>query len=298
MQSLEEGGNSAARLRSHGARSAPYKARQADPSAAQAGVCAHLLPIHACVTGYSTEAMSAQTASPPEYRLYKLTPLWGLPSASPACVRVEVSICSLLLPTLAHVFNSELRPSFLMQAYLRLAGVNAAAEECVNSSTSPSGIYQPPLVILTHCKTHVATQRCGKLHAHAGQLPALEHEVELVETAGDGSNAARAIIRYLKEHGHDLDAGLNASQVLQHTALATTCAPAVYCSVYRRMHMLSSHAHTGGCKFADLPATQCDLLPTPQSIPHRVGMQWSEAAGTACDMSRLRTCSWSCREQT
>lgn len=46
-----------------------------------------------------------------------------------------------LLPTLAHVFTSQLRPSFLMQAYLRLAGVHAAAEECVNSSTSPSGMY-------------------------------------------------------------------------------------------------------------------------------------------------------------
>ena len=100
--------------------------------------------------------MCAQTASPTEYRLYKLTPLWGLPSASPACVRVEVRICSLLLPTLAHVIPAELSPSFLMQAYLRLAGVHAAAEECVNSSTSPSGMYQPPLVIFTHCKTHAA----------------------------------------------------------------------------------------------------------------------------------------------
>lgn len=55
--------------------------------------------------------------------------------------------------------------------------------------------------------------------------------------------------------------------------------------------------HTA-CKVANLPATQCTLLSTPKSIPHRVGMKWSETAGTACDMSHLRTCSWSCREQT
>ena len=34
--------------------------------------------------------MSSEDA--PDYRLYKLAALWGLPSASPSCVRVEVGL--------------------------------------------------------------------------------------------------------------------------------------------------------------------------------------------------------------
>lgn len=51
------------------------------------------------------------------------------------------------------------------------------------------------------------------MHACAGQLPALEHGIDIVEGAGDETASAEAIITYLKQHGHDLDAGLSASQV-------------------------------------------------------------------------------------
>ena len=51
------------------------------------------------------------------------------------------------------------------------------------------------------------------MHACAGQLPALEHGIDIVEGAGDADAAAEAIITYLKQHGHDLDAGLSATQV-------------------------------------------------------------------------------------
>ena len=51
------------------------------------------------------------------------------------------------------------------------------------------------------------------MHACTGQLPALEHGIHIVEGAGDDNAAAEAIITYLKQHGHDLDAGLSASQV-------------------------------------------------------------------------------------
>ena len=55
----------------------------------------------------------------------------------------------------------------------------------------------------------------GPLHmlASAGQLPALEHGIDIVEGAGDETASAEAIIAYLKQHGHDLDSGLSAAQV-------------------------------------------------------------------------------------
>ncbi len=49
--------------------------------------------------------------------------------------------------------------------------------------------------------------------ACAGQLPALEHGIDIVEGAGDENASAEAIIMYLKQHGHDLDSGLSAAQV-------------------------------------------------------------------------------------
>ena len=47
----------------------------------------------------------------------------------------------------------------------------------------------------------------------AGQLPALEHGLDVVEATGDEQAAARAIIAYLRAHGADLDARLTAMQV-------------------------------------------------------------------------------------
>ena len=62
-------------------------------------------------------------------------------------------------------------------------------------------------------------------------------------------------------------------------------------------HIVKPLKHWGAAKLQICLRTQCTLLSTAQSIPHRMGMQWSDTAGTACDMSHLRTCSWSCREQ-
>ena len=51
------------------------------------------------------------------------------------------------------------------------------------------------------------------MHACAGQLPALEHGIDIVEGGGDENASAEAIVTYLRQQGHDLDAGLNPSQV-------------------------------------------------------------------------------------
>ncbi|CAL8472174.1 g11716 [Coccomyxa elongata] len=101
----------------------------------------------------------------PKYRLYKWVPNWGLPSISVACIQVE--------------------------AYLRLGRIAASAEDCTNSSTSPSG-----------------------------QLPALEHGLDLVEGVGDEFASARAIISYLRSHGSDLDAHLTTVQQAELLAFA------------------------------------------------------------------------------
>ena len=98
-----------------------------------------------------------------------------------------------------------------MQAYLRLAKVNVAAEECVNASTSPSSMPRAGLAMVTcglACPGHLP-----RMPACAGQLPALEHGIDIVEGAGDENASAEAIIMYLKQHGHDLDSGLSAAQV-------------------------------------------------------------------------------------
>ena len=87
--------------------------------------------------------------SVPSYRLYKLASSWGLPSASPACMRVEVSPALFLA---AHSGPSQSYYSMVhMQAYLRLAKVDVAADECANSSTSPSGMHALSclLIVLT-----------------------------------------------------------------------------------------------------------------------------------------------------
>ncbi|KAK9905474.1 hypothetical protein WJX75_000427 [Coccomyxa subellipsoidea] len=105
--------------------------------------------------------------SAPSYRLYKWVPNWGLPSISAACIQVE--------------------------AYLRLGRIPVSADECTNSSTSPSG-----------------------------QLPALEHGLDMIEGVGDEFASARAIISYLQSHGSDLDAHLTTAQkaeLLAFTAL-------------------------------------------------------------------------------
>ena len=75
--------------------------------------------------------MSSEGA--PEYRLYKLAALWGLPSASPSCVRVEVRSRESPFPSSVSSISGILplmSSMVLMQAYLRLARVNVAAEEC------------------------------------------------------------------------------------------------------------------------------------------------------------------------
>lgn len=99
-----------------------------------------------------------------------------------------------------------------MQAYLRLAKVNVAAEECVNASTSPSSM--PALLAAFQALYGAACMgRYLMMHAREGQLPALERGIDIVEGAGDEIAAAEAIITYLKQNGHDLDADLSASQV-------------------------------------------------------------------------------------
>lgn len=59
----------------------------------------------------------------------------------------------------------------------------------------------------------------------AGQLPALEHGLDVVEATGDEQAAAGAIIAYLRAHGADLDARLNAMQVRHrhHPCALLTC---------------------------------------------------------------------------
>lgn len=92
-------------------------------------------------------AMSSESV--PSYRLYKLASSWGLPSASPACMRVEVSPA---LSLAAHSGRSYSCYSLVhMQAYSRLAKVDVAADECANSSTSPSGMHALSchLIVLT-----------------------------------------------------------------------------------------------------------------------------------------------------
>lgn len=113
----------------------------------------------------------------------------------------------------------------LMQAYLRLARVNVAAEECVNASTSPSSM--PALLAVLPNLSLLEVHGLGpSVPACAGHLPALEHGIDIVEGARDEDASAEAIIAYLKQQGHDLDSGLSASQVeilrsLEHTFTAS-----------------------------------------------------------------------------
>ena len=89
--------------------------------------------------------MSAESA--PEYRLYRLAALWGLPSASPSCVRVEVRKRGFPFGAQSGPSSETPTHALLMQAYLRLAKVNVAAEECVNASTSPSSMPAPEIAL-------------------------------------------------------------------------------------------------------------------------------------------------------
>ena len=101
-----------------------------------------------------------------------------------------------------------------MQAYLRLAKMNVAAEECVSASNSPSSMPALPAALL-NMSPEVQHVLVGPpdMHACAGQLPALEHGIDIVEGAGHENASAEAIIAYLQQHGHDLDSGLSAAQV-------------------------------------------------------------------------------------
>lgn len=47
----------------------------------------------------------------------------------------------------------------------------------------------------------------------AGQLPALEKGLDIIEGTGDGFASGQAILQYLKSHGVDLDAHLTPTQV-------------------------------------------------------------------------------------
>ena len=58
--------------------------------------------------------------------------------------------------------------------------------------------------------------------APAGQLPALEHGLDLVEGVGDEFASARTIIEYLRSHGSDLDAHLTTVQARQDFISNTT----------------------------------------------------------------------------
>ena len=48
---------------------------------------------------------------------------------------------------------------------------------------------------------------------NAGQLPALEKGMDIIEGGGDDSASCHIIIQYLKSHGVDLDAHLSPAQV-------------------------------------------------------------------------------------
>ena len=83
----------------------------------------------------------------------------------------------------------------------------------MNASTSPSSMLAVLRCPSRTCHTLDVYGLGPSVPACAGQLPALEHGIDIVEGARDEDASAEAIIAYLKQQGHDLDSGLSASQV-------------------------------------------------------------------------------------
>ena len=106
---------------------------------------------------------------------------------------------------------------YILQAYLRFAHLPVTAEVCSSSSTSPSGGGTLDVLPAHNALSYRILGLADILlcdGSYKGQLPALEHGLDLVETQGDEYAAARAIIASLNSHGPSLDSHLSATQVL------------------------------------------------------------------------------------
>ncbi len=169
----------------------------------------------------------------PSYRLYKWVPNWGLPSISAACIQVEVTLCSrditcskplcIAYSIFCSITNQILLGKIttclaclLCRHIYGLAGYQ--------SQQRSAQIQVPPLQVRP---CHMSPLRASReqyntiTYSHidpAGQLPALEHGLDLIEGEGDEFASARAITNYLQSHGSDLNAHLSAVQASRATS--------------------------------------------------------------------------------
>lgn len=127
--------------------------------------------------------------------LYKLPPLWGLPSLSVSCLQVEVRRSSRVRNTVHPAqLSKQTTPLCVrcaMQAYLRLAQIPFAVENCVTPSASPTGRV-PAL--------DTSSALVGLLPSEGRAGPSNEHQ------------ASAKVIDYLKLNVKNLDSALRPEQ--------------------------------------------------------------------------------------